>query len=388
MVIPFSYTVRNLWVRKFTTALTAGGMALVIFVFATVLMLDAGLKQTLVDTGLDDNVVVIRKGAGIEVQSGVERAAAALAESQPQVAFVEGGRLATSKEMVVLINLPKRDVARAANVLVRGVGPMGLTLRPQVHLAAGRMFHFGSYEVVAGSSLAKRFQGAGLGETLRLGGREWRVVGILDAGKTGFDSEIWGDVDQLMPAFRRPVYSSVIARLTDNAAFDAYKATLESDPRLTLEVKRERQFYSDQSELLANFIRILGLTLTAIFSIGAIIGAMITMYAAVASRTGEIGTLRALGYRRSAVLGAFLTESLLLALIGGIVGLALASLMQLVTVSTMNWQSFAELAFSFRLTPQIAVETLLFSLIMGLVGGFLPAARAARMNIVTALRAA
>jgi ABC-type antimicrobial peptide transport system permease subunit len=250
------------------------------------------------------------------------------------------------------------------------------------------MFHFGSYEVVAGSSLAKRFQGAGLGETLRLGGREWRVVGILDAGKTGFDSEIWGDVDQLMPAFRRPVYSSVIARLTDNAAFDAYKATLESDPRLTLEVKRERQFYSDQSELLANFIRILGLTLTAIFSIGAIIGAMITMYAAVASRTCEIGTLRALGYRRSAVLGAFLTESLLLALIGGIVGLALASLMQLVTVSTMNWQSFAELAFSFRLTPQIAVETLLFSLIMGLVGGFLPAARAARMNIVTALRAA
>jgi putative ABC transport system permease protein len=180
----------------------------------------------------------------------------------------------------------------------------------------------------------------------------------------------------------------MIARLTDSAAFDAYKATLESDPRLTLEVKRERQFYSDQSELLANFIRILGLTLTAIFSIGAIIGAMITMYAAVASRTGEIGTLRALGYRRSAVLGAFLTESLLLALIGGIVGLALASLMQLVTVSTMNWQSFAELAFSFRLTPGIAVETLLFSLIMGLVGGFLPAARAARMNIVTALRAA
>jgi ABC-type antimicrobial peptide transport system permease subunit len=288
--------------------------------------------------------------------------------------------------MVVLINLPKRDAARAANIMVRGVGPMALTLRPQVRLVSGRMFHFASYEVVAGSSVAKRFQGAGLGEMLRFGGREWRVVGILDAGKTGFDSEIWGDVDQLMPAFRRPVYSSVIARLTDNAAFDAYKATLESDPRLTLEVKRERQFYADQSELLANFIRILGLALTAIFSIGAVIGAMITMYAAVASRTGEIGTLRALGYRRSAVLGAFLTESLLLALIGGIVGLALATLMQLVTVSTMNWQSFAELAFSFRLTPQIVVETLLFSLVMGVVGGFLPAARAARMNIVTALR--
>jgi ABC-type lipoprotein release transport system permease subunit len=388
MTIPFSYTARNLLVRKFTTVLTAGGMTMVVFVFATVLMLDAGLKQTLVDTGLEDNVVVIRKGAGTEVQSGIERAAAALAESQPQIAFAEGGRLATSKEMVVLINLPKRDVARAANIMVRGVGPMALTLRPQVRLVSGRMFHFASYEVVAGSSVAKRFQGAGLGEMLRFGGREWRVVGILDAGKTGFDSEIWGDVDQLMPAFRRPVYSSVIARLTDNAAFDAYKATLESDPRLTLEVKRERQFYADQSELLANFIRILGLALTAIFSIGAVIGAMITMYAAVASRTGEIGTLRALGYRRSAVLGAFLTESLLLALIGGIVGLALASLMQLVTVSTMNWQSFAELAFSFRLTPQIVVETLLFSLVMGVVGGFLPAARAARMNIVTALRSA
>ena len=388
MRVPFSYILRNLWVRKLTTVLTTGGMALVVFVFAAVLMLGAGLKQALVDTGVDDNAVIIRKGAGTEVQSGIERGPAAIVESQPQVALGDGGRVFSSKEAVVLITLQKRDSDKPSNVVVRGVGPLAVVLRPQVRIAAGRMFRPGSAEVVAGTSLAQRFQGAGLGETLRFGGRDWRVVGIVDAGRTGFDSEIWGDVEQLMSAFRRPVYSSVLVRLRDPAGFEALKQTLESDPRLAVEVKRERQYYADQSELLANFIRILGLTLTAIFSIGAIIGAMITMYAAVASRTAEIGTLRALGFRRGAVLGAFLVESLLLALIGGFVGLALASLMQLVTVSTMNWQSFAEMAFSFRLTPGIVVEALLFSLLMGVVGGFLPALRAARMNIVAALRSA
>jgi ABC-type lipoprotein release transport system permease subunit len=390
MVIPFGYSLRNLWTRKLTTALTAGGMALVVFVFAAVLMLDAGLKRTLVDTGSHDNVVVIRKGSGSEVQSGVERLQAAIVESQPQIALDAKGRRLVSKEAVVLISLNKRGAGgdKPSNVVIRGVGEVGLALRPQIRLVQGRLFRPGADEVIAGRSVAQRFAGAGLGETVRFGGREWRVAGVFDAGNTGFDSEIWGDVDQLMPAFRRPVYSSMLVRLADPAGFDALAKAVEDDPRVKLDVKREVQYYAEQSEALSRFIRYLGITLSVIFSIGAVIGAMITMYAAVASRTAEIGTLRALGFRRSAVLAAFLAESLFLSLLGGAAGVALASLMQLYTISTINWQSFGELAFSFTLTPAIVAHSLGFALVMGLAGGVLPAARAARMNIVLALRAA
>jgi len=270
---------------------------------------------------------------------------------------------------------------------VRGVGVAAPVLRPQVNIVEGRMFRPGAAEIVAGRSTAERFRGAGIGETLRLGQREWRVVGIFDAGQSGFDSEIWGDADQLMQAFRRPVYSAVVIRLSDSMRFAEFKSGVESDPRLTVEAKRETVFYADQSEVLANFIKYLGLTLSLIFSIGAVIGAMITMYASVASRTAEIGTLRALGFRRRSVLAAFLLESAMLGLAGGCAGLLLASFMQLFTISTMNWQSFSELAFSFTLTPAIGVKTLAFSLAMGVVGGFLPAIRASRLNIVDALRA-
>ena len=388
MRIPLTYSLRNLWTRRLTTLLTAGGMALVVFVFAAVLMLEEGLRKTMVETGSYDNVVVIRRGSGTEVQSGVERLQAAIVESQPQVALGEGGRRLVSKETVVLISLNKRGTEKPSNVIIRGLSPTGTELRPQVRLAQGRMFRPGSAEVIAGRSVAERFEGAGLGETVRFGGRDWTVVGVFDAGRSGFDSEIWGDADQLMPAFRRPVYSSMLVKLAAAEQFDALRQAVEDDPRVKLEVKRETQFYADQSEALSRFIRYLGITLSVIFSIGAVIGAMITMYAAVASRTAEIGTLRAIGFRRSAVLTAFLAESLGLSLLGGLLGLALASTMQLYTVSTMNWQSFAELAFSFTLTPQIVGKSLAFALLMGLVGGVLPAARAARMNIVSALRAA
>ncbi|WP_153161728.1 ABC transporter permease [Zoogloea sp. 1C4] len=385
-VIPFSYSLRNLWARRLTTALTAGGMALVVFVFAAVLMLDQGLKETLVETGQPDNVVVIRKGSETEVQSVIERGQAALIESLPQIARGGGGVPLVSKETVVLITLAKRDSEKPANVIIRGVGQAGVMLRPQLQIVEGRMFAPGSNEIIVGSSIAARFRGMGLGDPVRFGGRDWRVVGVFDAGKSGFDSEIWGDADQLLQTFRRNAFSSVVFRLVDASAFADARRTLEDDPRLTLEAKLERTFYADQSAMLANFINILGLTLSVIFSIGAVIGAAITMYAAVASRTGEIGTLRALGFRKSSVLLAFMAESLLLSLLGGLAGLAAASLMQVFTISTMNWQSFSELAFSFRLTLPIAVKTLLFALGMGLVGGFMPAARAARMNIVSALR--
>ena len=387
MRIPLSYTVRNLAARRLTTALTAAGMALVVFVFATVLMLSEGLKQTLVDTGSYDNVVTIRRGSQTEIQSGIERRHAAIVESLPGVALGPDGARLVSKEMVVLINLTKRSSTKPANVVIRGMSPTGLLLRPQVRMVEGRMFSPGSSEIVAGRHIAERFSGGGLGETLHFGMRDWTVVGIFDAGNSGFDSEIWGDAEQLMQAFRRPVYSSVILRLSDPAGFDAPKLAIENDPRLTLESKRESRFYADQSETLARFINILGMALSIIFSVGAVIGAMITMYASVANRTTEIGTLRALGFGRAGILGAFLLESLLLGAIGGIAGLVFASFMQFVTISTMNWQTFAELAFSFKLSPLIAAESLLFALAMGLAGGFLPAVRAARMNIVDALRA-
>ena len=388
MTIPFSYVVRNVAARRLTTALTAGGMALVVYVFATVLMLAAGLEQTLVATGQDDNVIVIRRSAQTEIQSGVDHRQAGIVESLPDIAIGEDGERLISKEPVVLINLPKRGSNKPANVVIRGVAPQGLVLRPQVKLAEGRMFRPGTSEVVAGRAIAEGFQGAGVGETLRFASRDWTVVGVFDAGRTGFDSEIWGDAEQMLQAFRRVGFSALVFRLADSGRFEAVKREIESDPRLTLEAKRETRFYADQSEALSKFISYLGTTISVIFSIGAIIGAMITMYASVASRTGEIGTLRALGFSRSAILVAFLVEALLLGLIGGIVGLAAASSMQAISISTMNFQTFAELAFSFTLTPRIVAASLAFALAMGFIGGFLPAARAARLRIVDALRAA
>jgi ABC-type antimicrobial peptide transport system permease subunit len=388
MAIPFSYIARNLAKRRLTTALTAGGMALVVYVFATVLMLAAGLERTLVTTGQEDNVVVIRRSAQTEIQSGVDRMQAGIVESLPDIATGEDGRKLVSKEPVVLINLPKRDSGKPSNVVIRGVTAAGLALRPQVRIVEGRMARPGTSEIVAGRSIASGFQGAGIGETLRFASRDWTVVGVFDAGRTGFDSEIWGDAEQMLQAFRRQAFSVLVFRLADTGRFEAVKQQLETDPRLTLEAKRETRFYAEQSEALSKFISYLGTTISVIFSIGAIIGAMITMYASVAARTAEIGTLRALGFPRRAILFAFLVEALLLGLIGGVTGLAAASLMQAMSISTTNFQTFAELAFSFTLTPAIVAAALGFALAMGFVGGFLPAVRAARMNIVDALRAA
>lgn len=388
MPVPVAYSLRNLWARKLTTVLTAGGMALVVFVFAAVLMLDAGLRATLVATGQPDNILVTRRSSGTEIQSGVDRAQAAIVESQPEIALGPGGAPLASKEVVVLIAQPKRGTGVPTNVTVRGVGAAGLALRPQVRVVAGRMFRPGTAEIVVGRSIAERFEGTGLGERIRFGGREWTVVGAFDAGGSAFDSELWGDGEQMMQAFRRQVFSSVAARLADPGQFDALRARLEADPRLTLDVKRERSFYEEQSQAMSNFISYLGVTLSVIFSVGAMIGAMITMYAAVANRTAEIGALRALGFRRGAILAAFLAEALFLALLGWAVGIAFAAAMQAVQISTMNWQSFSELAFRFTLTREIVVKSLLFALAMGFAGGFLPAVRAARLRIVDALRAA
>ncbi|WP_374359891.1 ABC transporter permease [Pseudoduganella danionis] len=388
MKIPLSYVARNLWARRLTTALTAAGLALVVFVFATVLMLDEGLRNTMVTTGEYDNVVLVRRGAETEVQSFIDRVQANIAASHPAIARDATGQPWLSRETVVLISLIKRDSGKPSNVIIRGIAPDALTLRPQVKLTAGRMFRSGASEIIAGASVARRFNGAGIGEKIRFGQREWTVVGLYDAGNSGFDSEIWGDADQLMPAFRRNAYSAMVLRLADGRQLEQFKHDIENDQRLTLDAKREQTFYADQSKALSTFISVLGLILSVIFSIGAMIGATITMYASVANRVGEIGTLRALGFQRRSILAAFLSESMLLAVVGGALGLACASLMQFISFSTTNFQSFSELAFGFRLTGAIIVKTLLFSLAMGGVGGFLPALRAARMPIVDALRAA
>ena len=391
MTVPLSYSIRNLWQRRLTTILTVSGMALVVFVFAAILMMAEGLQKTLVDTGSYDNVVVFRKGSTSEVMSSIERKQASIVEMLPQVAIDQNGRRLLAKEVVVLISLQKQSDEKASahsNVVVRGVEEGSIALRPQVKLVSGRMFRMGSSEIIVGNSIAKGFKGVGLQGALNWGMRNWTVVGIFDAGNTGFSSEIWGDVDQVMQAFRRPVYSSVIFKLQNPAEFPAAKGTIETDPRLTLEAKRETRYYLDQSEMMAKFLRILGLSLTIIFSIGAIIGAMITMYSAVANRIGEIGTMRALGFHRRNILAAFLAESLLLGFIGGSVGLFFASFMQFITVSTVNFQTFSELAFKFTLTGVIVLQAMTFSLVMGLIGGLLPAFRASRMNIVEALRAA
>ena len=382
--IPLFYSLRNLWVRRVTTLLTAAGMALVVFVFATSLMLDAGLKRTLVATGEPDNVIVTRKGSTTEVQSAVERGQAALVAALPEVAVI--GEPMASREIVMLISLPKRGSDKVSNAMIRGLEPVGVGMRRKVSLVQGRMFRKGSNEIVVGRSVRAQFAGVDVGEMIGFGGRQWLVVGVMDGARSGFDSEIWGDVDSLMQAFRRQAYSSVVVRLTDPRAYDGLVDKLNEDVRIPLAARREADYYAEQSAGLSRFIQILGLTLAVIFSIGAVIGATITMQAAVSSRTAEIGTLRALGFQRRSILMAFLAESMGLAVLGGLAGIVLASFMQFVEFSTTNFQSFSELAFGFELSWGIGIGSMIFAVAMGVAGGMVPAIRASRIGIVEALR--
>jgi ABC-type lipoprotein release transport system permease subunit len=367
--------------------LTAGGMGLVVFVFATVLMLAEGLEKTLVTTGSRENVVFIRRAAEAEVQSIVPRDQAAIIEDLVHMSMGGSGAGPVSRELVVLIGLRKKGVDSLANVLARGISSSSsLNLRPRVRILAGRMFQAGKAEIVIGRSVMERFAVGGLGESVTFGARNWTIVGIMDSGGTGIDSEIWGDVDLLMATFRRPVYSSLLARLGDPAQFQALRERVLKDPRLSVDVWRETDYYAAQSQLMARFIRVLGITLTFIFSLGAVIGSMVTMYAAVANRVSEIGTLRSLGFRRGTILSTFMIESILLSGFGGFLGLSGAALLDRFTISTMNWQTFSELSFRFTLNRHIALGSLVFAVCMGVAGGVLPAVRAARMEIVEALR--
>ncbi len=388
MQLPLKYILRSSLSRRLTTVITMLGIALVVFVFTAVLMMANGVQKTLRSTGSDDNLIVVRKAAMSEIMSILDRDAANIVVNLPHVARSADGTPMSSKEVVVIINLNKLGADGISNVTVRGVEEAAFQLRPQVKITAGRMFRWGAREVIAGAGITNRFLGAQIGEKVKFGGDVWTVVGIFDSDGSGFDSELWGDLNQIADAFKRSSFSTVTMRLKNPDDFDAVLTAFEGDNRLQyFAPKREKKFFEEQSEMMATFIRILGIFITVIFSTGATIGAMITMYGSVANRTVEIGTMRALGFYRRSILLACLIESFVLSFMGGAVGLALASILQFFTISTLNFGSFSELAFSFALSPQIIAQSLGFSLMMGLVGGFLPSVRAARLDIIQALRA-
>lgn len=389
MKIPFSYTFRSLWTRRLTTTMTITGVALVVFVFAAVLMLAYGVEKTMVETGYEDNVICLRKASQGELASQIDRDAISNIKTYPEIKLSKVGKPLASNELFTIINLNKIETNDMGNVAIRGVSPEAFELRPLVKIIEGSIFNLGINEVIIGTNLQKRFVGCNLGNKLTFGGEEWKIVGIFEASGTGFESEVWGDVNRFMTAFDRGnVFSALTFQLNNKEDFIKIQKRVEEDPRFNyVELKLEKVYYREQSEIMAGFIRILGTTITIIFSFGAMIGAMITMYSAVANRTIEVGTLRALGFRRRNILTAFLFESLTIAFIGAGVGLLFASFLQFFSLSTINWGTFTEFAFGFELSPDIIISSIVFAVVMGIVGGFLPAIRASRLNIVNALRA-
>lgn len=389
MKIPFKYTFRNFRARKLTTIITIAGIALVVFVFAAVLMMAYGIQKTLVSTGSPDNIKIVRKSANGEISSIIGGETQGVIKSLPYIAKTSDGAQVISAEPVVIINLEKNGGGGMSNITVRGVSSSVEELRPQMKIIDGRMFKWGLRELIVGKSIASQFNGAKIGSMVKFAGDNWKVVGEFSTDGSGFDSEIWGDADQLLNAFNRGnSVSSVTLKLDHPEHYNSFINAFGKEQRLQQFVaKPEQKYFEEQSEQMAGFIRFLGLFITVIFSFGATIGAMITMYASVANRTVEVGTLRALGFSRRSILIAFLTESLSIALLGGLIGIALASLLQFISISTLNFNSFSELAFSFALSPEIVFWTLFFAAVMGILGGFLPSVRAARLNIVNALRA-
>ena len=388
--VPVRYNLRSLGVRKVSTALTGLGLALVVGVFSTVLMLAQGIQNTLVSTGGDDNAKVLRKGAQSEVQSGIQPDQVRVLSSAPEVAIGADGQPLASPEILALIFAVREHATSdqdGSNVTIRGVGPKAFQVHNQVKID-GRAFSPGTSEIVIGKGLVGRFKGMHQGGTVHFARRDWNVVGTMDSAGSGFDSEIWGDVDQMADALqRRGAVSSLSVRLRDRKDLDALQARIAADVQTnSLEASRERDYYEKQSQGFALFIKILGIFVAVIFSFGAALGTMITMYSQVAARTREIGVLRALGFRRRSVMVSFLVESVLLAMIAGIFGIAGASLWQFASFSTMNFQSFSEVTFHFVLTPRIMLQSMIFAMVMGYAGGLLPSVRAARLPIVDATR--
>lgn len=387
-MIPIKYNLRNLAVRKTTTIAAGLGLGLVVFVFASVLMLSNGVQRTLGRSADPNMAVVIRKGSDAELASGIEENQIGVMSAAPGVAKAEDGQPLVSGELVVIILLDKLGTDGVSNVQVRGVPDNILKLRKDVKIVQGRAARPGTDEVMVGKAISTRFKGLGLNETFELRkNRPVTVVGVFEDKGSSFESEVWGDVKTIGAAFGREGFvSSLKVRLESPLKFDGFKANLEQNPQLQVEVMRETEYYEKQSEGTSIFINAMGIVIAVFFSIGASIGAMITMYASIANRQREIATLRALGFSRASILFSFLLESVILAVAGGVLG-AIASLgMSFVKFSTVNFASFSEITFTFEPTPVILGIALGVAIAMGLAGGLFPAIRAARMNLVQAIR--
>ena len=388
MALPLSYNARNLQVRWKVTLLAISGIALVVAVFIILVAMSDGFRLALRATGSPENAILVQRGADAELTSGFSREHANRVLVDNRVARDGQGRPLASPELVIVGAMTRKQEGVEVNVTIRGVSPMAFAVRSVVQVVEGRRFQPGLYEIIVGRKLQQRMQNANVGDVLRLQKRDWKIVGVFEAEGSGFESEIWGDVDVMAPAFNREGgFQSLTLRLKDPTTLTAFNDELGRDPAMRVELKQERAFYEAQSAQISAAILALAGFVGFVMGVGAIFGAMNTMYAIVSARTREIGTLRALGFRRRSVLVSFVAESVLLALAGGLVGCLLALPANGFTTAT-GGANFSEMAFAFRITSMALLIGMIFALVMGVVGGLLPALRAARLPITTALREA
>ena len=387
MAIPLTYTLHSLRARWMSTIVAVLGIAGTVGVFVAMLALASGFRATLVASGSPQNALIRRAGATSEMDSLVQLEQVRVVEDAPGVARGSDGPLA-SREVVVIAALPLKRTGTDANVQVRGVSAKVLTVRDSVRVVAGRFFQAGLNELIVGRNVAASYAGFELGRAVRFGGGTWTVVGVFDAGGSAFDSEIWCDGSVLNQVYQRPrnLFQSVTVRLVSPAALASLQEALGADPRLTVQVDREIEYYEKQSQQLTTLILVLGTIVAVVMGVGAIFGALNTMYSAVAERAREIATMRALGFGVASVVASFVVEALCLALVGGLLGCIAVLPLNGLTTGTMNWQTFSHLAFAFSVTPPLLAAGLAFALLMGLVGGVPPALRAARQPIAAALR--
>jgi len=383
--IPIKYNLLSLRVRWRSTLATILGIGLVVMVFIFVRSLAHGMEATYLNTGDSRNLIVLRRGSTAESSSQIARDEARRIQYLEGIARDPQGNPLASAEIIVLIVLDRIDGSGSANVLVRGIGPTAMQLRPKINLIEGRMLRPGMQECIVSHRIADRFQHCRVGDSFQSGKTTWHVVGIFDAQKTAYESEIWVDADEARSAFKRNFYGSVLVRPVDDVAAETLKHRLLTDRLLSVKVLTEAAYYDEQTQS-AGLLRFLASFLAVIMSIGAAFAAMNTMYAAVGARTREIGTLRVLGFRRRQIYASFLFESVVLALLGGVVGSLVSLSFNLVSTGTFSQTTFAEIAFQFRVTPSMIATGMGFALVMGVLGGLLPARMAARKPVLDALR--
>ncbi|MGE5235429.1 MAG: ABC transporter permease [Acidobacteriota bacterium] len=387
MAIPLIYNMRSVRQRWTSTIVAVLGIAGTVGVFVAMLSMARGFKATLVASGSPDNALIRRAGASAEMESAVSLDQVRVIEDEPGVARGSEGPL-VSPEVVVVAAFPLKKTGTDANVQVRGVSAKVLKVRPNVRIVRGRFFTPGLSQLVVGRNVAGTYAGLDLGSTVKFGGGSWTVVGVFDAGGSAFDSEVWCDAKVLDQVYKRPdnIFQSVTVRLTSPSAFGGFRDAVLADPRLTLQVDREIDYYAKQSRQLTTLITVLGTLIAVVMGVGAVFGGLNTMYSAVSERAREIATMRALGFGAGSVILSFVFESLLIALVGGVLGCIAVLPLNGLTTGTMNWQTFSHLAFAFRITPGLLLGGVLFSLFMGLLGGVPPAVRAARRPVAVALR--